>query len=88
MKAFIGRYDFEKMIISYKQAFNAKEAEQMRGRPSLGKSSKQRISITIDPDLIEILKEKAEEDDRSLSQYINRVLRKMLMDKEKRDEGH
>ena len=51
----------------------------MRGRPSLGKSSKQRISITIDPDLIEILKVKAEEDDRSLSQYINRVLRKMLM---------
>ena len=51
----------------------------MRGRPSLGKSSKQRISITIDPDLVEILKMKAEEDDRSLSQYINRVLRKQLM---------
>ena len=57
----------------------------MRGRPSLGKNSKQRISITIDPDLIEILKVKAEEDDRSLSQYINRVLRKMLMDKEEKD---
>ncbi len=51
----------------------------MRGRPSLGKNSKQRISITIDPDLVEILKMKAEEDDRSLSQYINRVLRKQLM---------
>ena len=51
----------------------------------MGKSSKQRISITIDPDLIEILKVKAEEDDRSLSQYINRVLRKMLMDKEEKD---
>ena len=50
----------------------------MRGRPSLGKNSKQRISITIDPDLVEILKVKAEEDDRSLSQYINRVLRKQL----------
>ena len=57
----------------------------MRGRPSLGKSSKQRISITIDPDLIEIMKVKAEEDDRSLSQYINRVLRKMLMDKEEKN---
>ncbi len=54
----------------------------MRGRPSMGKFSKQRISITIDPDLIEILKVKAEEDDRSLSQYINRVLRKLLMNKE------
>ena len=51
---------------------------KMRGRPSLGKNSKQRISITIDPDLVEILKVKAEEDDRSLSQYINRVLRKQL----------
>ena len=50
----------------------------MRGRPSHGKNSKQRISITIDPDLVEILKVKAEEDDRSLSQYINRVLRKQL----------
>ena len=54
----------------------------MRGRPSLGKNSKQRISITIDPDLVEILKVKAEEDDRSLSQYINRVLRKQLIKKE------
>ena len=35
--------------------------------------------------LIEILKVKAEEDDRSLSQYINRVLRKMLMDKEEKN---
>ena len=55
---------------------------RMRGRPSLGKNSKQRISITIDPDLVEILKVKAEEDDRSLSQYINRELRKLLLKKE------
>ena len=54
----------------------------MRGRPSLGKNSKQRISITIDPDLVEILKVKAEEDDRSLSQYSNRELRKLLLKKE------
>ena len=54
----------------------------MRGRHSLGKNSKQRISITIDPDLVEILKVKAEEDDRSLSQYINRELRKLLQKKE------
>ena len=82
MKEILGRYTFNKMIKSYRKVFNIKEAKRMRGRPSLGKSSKQRISITIDPDLIEILKVKAEEDDRSLSQYINRVLRKMLMDKE------
>ena len=85
MKEILGRYTFNKMIKSYHKVFNIKEAKRMRGRPSLGKSSKQRISITIDPDLIEILKVKAEEDDRSLSQYINRVLRKMLMDKEEKD---
>ena len=85
MKKILGRYVFNKMIKSYHEVFNIKEAKRMRGRPSLGKSSKQRISITIDPDLIEILKVKAEEDDRSLSQYINRVLRKMLMDKEEKN---
>ena len=85
MKVFYSRLAFKKMIISYWKVYNTKEEERMRGRPSLGKSSKQRISITIDPDLIEILKVKAEEDDRSLSQYINRVLRKMLMDKEEKD---
>ena len=85
MKEILGRYIFNKMIKSYYKVFNIKEAKRMRGRPSLGKSSKQRISITIDPDLIEILKVKAEEDDRSLSQYINRVLRKMLMDKEEKN---
>ena len=85
MKDNLGRYVFKKMIKSYRKVFNIKEAKRMRGRPSLGKNSKQRISITIDPDLIEILKVKAEEDDRSLSQYINRVLRKMLMDKEEKN---
>ena len=39
---------------------------------------KERISITIDGDLLEKLREKAEEDDRSLSQYINLVLKKHL----------
>ncbi len=70
------------MIISYLKISKKKEEIRMRGRPSLGKNSKQRISITIDPDLIEILKVKAEEDDRSLSQYINRELRKLLIKKE------
>lgn len=36
---------------------------------------KEKISITIDADLLERLKQKAEEDDRSLSQYINLVLK-------------
>lgn len=36
---------------------------------------KEKISITIDGDLLEKLKIYAEEDERSLSQYINMVLK-------------
>lgn len=36
------------------------------------------ISITLDSDLLEVLRKLADEDDRSLSQYINIVLRKHL----------
>ncbi len=39
------------------------------------KPLKTKVSITLDSDLIKILKTLAEEDDRSLSQYINIVLR-------------
>lgn len=39
---------------------------------------KERISITLDNDLLEKIRQKAELDDRSLSQYINIVLKKHL----------
>lgn len=39
---------------------------------------KEKISITIDGDLLEALREEAEKDDRSLSQYINLVLKKHI----------
>ena len=42
------------------------------------KPLKDKISITIDGDILEKIKEKAEEDDRSLSQYINLVLKEHL----------
>ena len=42
------------------------------------KPLKEKISITIDGDLLEKIRLKAEEDDRSLSQYINLVLKKHL----------
>ena len=48
------------------------------------KPLKDKISITIDNDILIKLKERAEEDDRSLSQYINLVLKqhiKQLEDK-------
>ena len=42
------------------------------------KPLKEKISITIDSDLLEQLKEAAEHDDRSLSQYINLILKQHL----------
>ncbi len=45
------------------------------------KPLKEKISITIDGDLLEKLKQKAEEDDRSLSQYINMILKKHMENK-------
>ena len=45
---------------------------------------KDKISITIDNDLLEKIRLKAEEDDRSLSQYINLVLKKHLEEENNR----
>lgn len=42
---------------------------------------KEKVSITLDGDVVEEVKKLAEEDDRSFSQYINRVLRKHVKDK-------
>ena len=39
---------------------------------------KERISITLDAELLEKVRIQAERDDRSLSQYINRVLKKAV----------
>ena len=48
------------------------------------KALKEKISITIDSDVLEKIKEKAEYDDRSLSQYINLVLKRHLEKEEKK----
>ncbi len=43
---------------------------------------KEKISITIDGDILEKIKQLAEENDRSVSQYINLVLKKHIAKKE------
>lgn len=48
------------------------------------KPLKEKISITIDSDILEKLKEQAELDDRSLSQYINLVLKQHIKKTEER----
>lgn len=45
------------------------------------KPLKTKVSITLDTDLIETIKELAEQDDRSFSQYINLVLKDYLKSK-------
>ena len=42
------------------------------------KPLKNKVSITLDADVIDKIKELAEEDDRSFSQYINLVLREHI----------
>ena len=44
---------------------------------------KEKISITIDSDILEIIREEAEQDDRSLSQYINIILKEHIKEKAK-----
>ena len=46
------------------------------------KPLKEKISITIDSDILEKVRNKAENDDRSLSQYINLVLKEHIKDLE------
>ena len=47
------------------------------------KPLKEKISITIDSDILERIKYEAEQDDRSLSQYINIILKQHKKNKEK-----
>ena len=48
------------------------------------KPLKEKISITIDSDILEKVREIAEADDRSVSQYINLVLKKHLEDRKEK----
>lgn len=47
------------------------------------KSMKNKVSITLDEDIIIKIKELAENDDRSFSQYINMVLKEHILKMEK-----
>lgn len=50
------------------------------------KPLKSKVSITLDEDLILRIKELAEEDDRSFSQYVNMVLKEYVNNCEKATE--
>ena len=42
------------------------------------KPLKEKVSITLDENIVERIKELAEEDDRSFSQYINMILKEWI----------
>ena len=47
------------------------------------KPLKDKVSITLDSDIVQKIKDMAEEDDRSFSQYINMVLREWIKNQDK-----
>lgn len=47
------------------------------------KPLKDKVSITLDSDIVQKIKNLAEDDDRSFSQYINMVLREWIKRQEK-----
>ena len=49
------------------------------------KPLKEKISITVDSDVLKSIKQYAEEDDRSLSQYVNIILKKHIETKKQGD---
>ena len=49
------------------------------------KPLKEKISITLDNDVLQKIKSEAEKDDRSLSQYINIILKQHIKNLEEHD---
>ena len=54
-------------------------------RTAINGIPKERISITVDAELLEKVRIRAEQDDRSLSQYINRVLKRAVRESEQEE---
>lgn len=52
------------------------------------KPMKSKVSITLDEDIIIKIKELAENDDRSFSQYINMVLKEHILKMEKKQQQY
>lgn len=45
------------------------------------KPLKEKVSITLDSDIVKVVKELAEKDDRSFSQFVNKVLKEYIAGK-------
>lgn len=62
------------MLFVNRKKYNSFEVLQM-------KSLKEKVSITLDEDIVAMVKEMAEEDDRSFSQCINIILKNYFKSK-------
>lgn len=51
------------------------------------KQAKKKVSLTLDADLVEKLKELAENEDRALSQYINKLLKTYVGSKQEHNSA-
>lgn len=51
------------------------------------KPLKEKISITIDSNVLEFIRKEADADERSLSQYINMILNKHIKDLHKKNDS-
>ena len=50
------------------------------------KPLKEKVSVSLDLDVIDVIKVKAEHDDRNFSQYINKVLRDHIVRSERNEK--
>ena len=51
------------------------------------KPLKTKVSITLDTELIEAVKQLAEQDDRSFSQYVNLILKEYIKKRDMKDDS-
>lgn len=49
------------------------------------KPLKEKVSVSLDMDVIDVIKVKAEDDDRNFSQYINKVLKDHIVLSERKE---
>ena len=64
----------------------AEKGREAKGEAKPLRPLKEKVSITLDGDVIEKIKDLAEQDSRNFSQYINMVLRDHIAEQEKKEK--
>ena len=65
---------------------SAEKGRKGKGEAKPLRPLKEKVSITLDGDVIEKIKDLAEQDSRNFSQYINMVLRDHIAEQEKKEK--